>query len=313
MLPACTTHLTQPPDTDLQRVHPGGAHRLAFDPSGKRLASGGLRGKVYVWSVEDVSPLLTLAEHRAPIRGLAWLDDQRLLSADRSGQIYIWDLRSARVVGTSELGALSQLVLAPDRSWLLAIEGTHLHKLALPSLQRQARIDTGRRLLSVAVSHATGRIALSSHDGRVWLLDTGLKDIGELPRPSRDALDLRFSPDDRTLLAGGWFRLLVWDLERQRLEERRTEHLGKVVSVDISPGGEHWLSLGRTTDSNFRLIDADSNRVLRRFEPHELCGWQARFSPDGRYAASAAEDGSIHIYDLNAPYRPEAPSVGFDD
>ena len=114
-------------------------------------------------------------------------------------------------------------------------------------------------------------------------------------------------------MAGGWFRLLVWDLRQRRLEERTTEHLGKVISVDISPDGERWLSLGRSTDSNFRLIDAGSNRVLRRFQAHELCGWQARFSPDGRYAASAAEDGSIHLYDLSQPYRPVVPYAEFDE
>ena len=54
-------------------------------------------------------------------------------------------------------------------------------------------------------------------------------------------------------------------------------------------------------------------QVLRRFQAHDLCGWQARFSPDGRYAASAAEDGSIHIYDLSRPYRPVVPYAEFDD
>jgi len=225
----------------------------------------------------------------------------------------LWDLPSSRIVQSFQLKAASNMALAPDRAWLLVIEGSRLHKLALPSLQTLAQLDTDSRLLSVAVSHGTGRIALSSRDGWVRLLDTDLQDIAELPRPSRDALDLRFSPDDKTLLAGGWFRLLVWDLQQLRLEERATEHLGKVVSVDISPDGERWLSLGRSTDSNVRLVDAGSNRVLRRFQAHDLCGWQARFSPDGRYAASAAEDGSIHIYDLNQPYRPLVPYAEFDD
>lgn len=313
LLVACSAYKTQPPDIDLQQVHPSGAHRLAFDPGGKRLASGGLHGKVRVWSVEDGSAILALAGHTAPVRGLAWLDEERLISADRSGHILLWDLPSSRVVHSLQLKAVHNMALAPDRSWLLVIEGARLHKLALPSLQAMAQRDAGSRLLSVAISHDASRVALSSRDGRVRLLDTDLQDIADLPRPSRDALDLRFSPDDKTLLAGGWFRLLVWDLPQRRLEERATEHIGKVISVDISPDGGRWLSLGRSTDSKVRLIDADSNRVLRRFQAHDLCGWQARFSPDGRYAASAAEDGSIHIYDLSQPYRPVVPYAEFDE
>jgi len=313
LLVACAAYQTQPPDIDLHQVHPSGAHRLAFDPGGKKLASGGLHGTVRVWSVEDGSAILSLVGHTAPIRGLAWLDEQRLVSADRSGRILLWDLPSSRIIHSLQLKAVHNMALSPDHAWLLVSEGRRLHKLALPSFQAMAQFDAGSPLLSVAVSHGTGRVALSSRDGRVGLLDADLRGYIELPRPSRDALDLRFSPDDTTLLAGGWFRLLVWDLRQRRLEERTTEHLGKVISVDISPDGERWLSLGRSTDSNFRLIDAGSNRVLRRFQAHELCGWQARFSPDGRYAASAAEDGSVHVYDLSQPYRPVVPYAEFDE
>jgi len=313
LLTACAAYRTQPPDIDLQRVHPSGAHRLAFSPDGEKLASGGLHGKIRIWSVEDGSAIKTLTGHDDAVRGLAWLDEDHLISADRSGRILLRDLPSSRLVYSLQLKAVHNMTLAPDRSWLLVIEDWRLHKLALPSLQTLAQLDVDSRLLSVAVSHATGRIALSSYDGRVRLLDTDLQNIAELPRPSRDALDLRFSPDDKTLLAGSWFRLLVWNLPQRRLQERPTEHLGKVISVDISPDGKRWLSLGRSTDSNVRLIDAGSNQVLRRFRAHDLCGWQARFSPDGRYAASAAEDGSIHIYDLSQPYRPVVPYAEFDD
>ncbi|HHH43669.1 MAG TPA: hypothetical protein ENK49_05975 [Gammaproteobacteria bacterium] len=294
----------QAPAIALEQVHDSGAHRIAFDRTGRRLASGGFRGRVYLWSVRDGRKINTLDGHGDSIRGLAWLDDDTLVSADRSGLINVWDLSASRVVHSAQFETIQAIAPAPDRDWLLIASDTRIRKRALPSLEALANRDMGSRVLSVVVSHAGDRIGVSTEDGRVVLLDKQLAPLMELPRPSRDAQDLRFSPDDRTLLAGSWFRLLVWDLEQGALEERPTEHLGKVISVDISPDGRQWLSIGRQTDSSVRLVDADSNRVLRRFKAHELCGWQARFSPDGRYAASSAEDGSIHIYDLDAPYRP---------
>jgi len=304
---SCIAQTVQLPTIDLERVHDSGAHRIAFDPAGNRLASGGFRGKVHIWSVNDGQRIDTLDDHRASIRGLAWLDDTTLISADKSGLLNVWALSSSRVVHSTKLKAIQNIALAPDGSWLLVIENAQLHKLSLPFLQPMAASLIGSKALSITVNHAGNRIAVSTEDGRVVLMDEGLRSVTGLPRPSRDAHDLRFSPNDKTLLAGGWFRLLVWNLENNTLEEKPTEHLGKVISVDISPDGKQWLSVGRQTDSNVRLVDAGSNRVLRRFKAHELCGWQARFSPDGRYAASSAEDGSIHIYDLNAPYRPTVP------
>ncbi len=310
---ACAAQKAQLPSVALERVHESGAHRIAFDPGGGRLASGGFRGKLHVWSVRDGRLITTLDGHRNSIRGLAWRDDTTLISADQSGLINVWTLSASRVIHSTKLKAVQAIALAPDGSWLLVAENAQIHKLSLPLLQPVATSPVGSRVLSVAINHAGDRVAVSTQDGRVVLLDEDLRPVSELPRPSRDAQDLRFSPHDKTLLAGGWFRLLVWDLERHTLEERSTEHLGKVISVDISPDGKQWLSLGRQTDSNVRLVDADSNQVIRRFKAHELCGWQARFSPDGRYAASSAEDGSIHIYDLHAPYRPVMLYSEFDD
>jgi len=312
-LVSCVVPVVQAPTIALEQVHDSGAHRIAFDRTGCRLASGGFRGKVYLWSVRDGRKIGALDGHGDSIRGLAWLDDQTLISADRSGLINVWDLSVSRVVHSAQLGIVQAIALDPDRNWLLVASDTRIRKRTLPSLDALANRAMGSRVLSVAVSHAGDRVAVSTEDGRVLLLDEQLALWSELPRPSRDAQDLRFSPDDRTLLAGGWFRLLVWDLEQGVLQERSTEHLGKVVSVDISPDGQRWLSIGRQTDSSVRLVEADSNRVLRRFKAHELCGWQARFSPDGRYAASAAEDGSIHIYDLYAPYQPVVSYPEFDD
>ena len=220
--------------------------------------------------------------------------------------LVVSDIDASRQVGSTQLSGAVDMVIAPDRTWLLVINDSGIDKVSLPALELmlQYQFDSP---LSVAISHSGGRVAVSSADGRVFLLDTGLQQLGELERPSRKARDLVFSPDDKLLLAGGWFRLLVWQLDAGRLQERATEHLGKVNSVDISPDGARWASLGRDTDSQFLLYDASSLQVERRLQTHALCGQRARFSPNGRYVASSSDDGSVHIYDLHAPYRPTVP------
>jgi WD40 repeat protein len=281
--------------------------RIAFDPAGRRLASGDLHGRIRIWSVADGLPLQSLEYHHDSITGLAWLDESRLISADDSGRLLISDVARGTVLNEVRLDGVSALALAPDRTWLVLNDAAAMHKLLLPGLQSEARRSLQAPGLAIAINHAGDRIAVSDSTGTVQLLDTALVPIVVLPRPSRDAYDLAFSPDDKVLVGGGWFRLLSWNLQTHHLYEYRTAHLGKINSVAISPGGHRWLSLGRVTDSQLLMTNAVTHQVERYFLPHALCGGQARFSPDGRYVASSSDDGAIYIYDLQATYLPIVP------
>jgi WD40 repeat protein len=309
VLPGCVPRATQPPTVALHEVHQSGAHRIAFDPAGRRLASGGLHGRIQVWSVADGARLQSIDAHHDRITGLAWLDDGRLISADHSGWLLVTDVVTASALTRMRLPAVDDLAVSPDGAWVATIDAGGIRKLALPGLQLLAQRTLPESPLALAIDRAAARIAVSGRDRRVWLLDRGLRILAELPRPSRDTYALAFAPDGATLLGGGWFKLLAWQLDSDRLEEYPTEHLGKISSVAVSPDGAHWLSLGRITDSRLLMMDAVTHRVERRFRSHALCGQQARFSPDGRYAASSSDDGSVYIYDLAEPYAPVVPHI----
>ena len=307
LLQACAPRAVQPPTVAVKHAYNAGVQRIAFDPAGRRLASGDWHGRVHIWSVHDGAELQRLELHHDRLTGLVWLDDARLLSADRTGRLLVSDVASGTVLTAVQLDAVNALALSPDRSWLVVTDDSGIRKLVLPELELTARWVSRARPLAIAVSQGGDQIAVSDSGGAVQLLDAALLPLRTLPRPSRDLYDLAFSPDDKALLGGGWFRLATWELPAGRLEEYPTDHLGKINSVAISPDGAHWLSLGRDTDSQFLMINAVTHQVEHRFQSQALCGGQARFSPDGRYAASSSDDGSVHIYDLQAPYRSTVP------
>lgn len=295
----------QQPSIELHQVHRFGAQRISFSPSGERLASGGLEGDIRIWSVASGKSLQAWRGHKSGIRGLAWLDEQRLISADKRGELIFWDLSVQQPVQKAQLGRLQSVVLSTDHGWLLAAQDERLLRLSAANFATQASADLGSKILSVAISANGDRVAASLSDGKVFLLDSSLQYRQSLEAASSDAFGLRFSPDGQYLYGGSWFHLLVWKLTDYSLEERPSEHLGKIISLDVSPDGRQLLTIGRITDSSIRLVDADTNQVLRRFRAHELCGWQARFSPNGHFAASSSEDGAVHIYNLREPYAPE--------
>ncbi len=301
----------QHPAVDLQQVHPFGATRLAFSPDGTRLASGGHQGELRVWSVPGGPAVGSLAAHRAPVRGIAWLDDTTLISGALDGRLIAWETESDQAVDLLKTGPpITALAVASTaHSSRLLITG---HKNGQVAVYSQAKLQAkplaeqsfDAEILSVAVHPDETTMAISLEDQRVFLVERSLRVPRQLPGAGRKAFELRFSPDGRHLVGSAWFKLMLWDLETGQLELRDTEHKGAVTSVDFSPDGERLASIGRHTDAQVRLTRFPSGEVERRLAPHNLCGYAVRFSPDGRYLATAAEDESIRLYDLLEPYRP---------
>ena len=146
--------------------------------------------------------------------------------------------------------------------------------------------------------------AASASDKKVFLFDQSLKLIKRLNGHDRKILELRFSPDNKILAGSSWFRIMQWNIQTGALKQTPTEHLGAIISLDYHPDGKRIISLGRHTDANLRLTDKRNGKVIRRLAAHEYCGWNVRFSPNGKYIATSSEDESVRLYDLSVPYKP---------
>ncbi len=72
----------------------------------------------------------------------------------------------------------------------------------------------------------------------------------------------------------------------------------------VPPDGHSLATIGRHTDSKIYLVDPQTGKRQRHLLRHKLCGAAVRISPNGRFLASASDDGSIRLYDIKAPYRP---------
>jgi len=297
----------QPPDLNISDSHLFGVTRLTFDPTGERIASAGFKGDLAVWSVPEGHAISRLNWHKTPVRGLAWVDDDRLLSAEEAGIIVISGLTGDRVLVRRETlsGLTSLAYMAQAKLVVTGYENGRIMVFAYPGLEPVRQLDLGFGVVALASDHAGSRLAVSTDDRAVRLLDRALGEIRRLDLPSATALELSFSPDDRELAAGAWYKLFYWNLATGRMRIQETEHWGAVTAIDYHPDGKRLVSLGRHTDANLRLVTADEGKVLRRLQGHRLCGAAVRISPDGRYVASGSDDESIRFYDLSKPYRPQ--------
>ena len=168
-------------------------------------------------------------------------------------------------------------------------------------------LDTGRCLdslkghegdiYSVSMS-ADGQFAISgSQDStvRLWSLRNGLC-LSTMNGHSRDVYSVSMTPDGRFGLSGGVdMKVRLWDLESGRCVRTMHGHTNTVDSVCITQDGKFGLSAG---GGAMHIWELETGECLSTIDQHTA---NATFmSPDGRYALSGHDDGSVKFWDLKS-------------
>ena len=85
--------------------HEGNVNYLAFNPSGKVLASASTDLTIKLWNLETKSSIKTLKGHEHEVSGLAYLPTgDFLLSCSRDSTIRVWDTQSGFCLTTLKDG-----------------------------------------------------------------------------------------------------------------------------------------------------------------------------------------------------------------
>ena len=301
-LSGCVSPPRIPANIVLRDTHNNG-YTLAFDSRSETLASGGSEGRIRLWHLPDGKELSGWKAHTDSLQGLVFLDhDRELLTAAYDGTLARWTRDGTLLRRLNTPAPVTSM--AADEAADFVVTGhsdghVRLWRLADLSLTRDLHPHRGA-VRAVAYHAATRHLASSGTDGRVFYWRER-EEPRPLPAPPTDAQDLAFAPDGAFLMGSGWFNLFRWQLDNETLQILPTAHHGIVKSISFSRDGRTLASIGRQTDSAVYLLDARTGAVLKRFQPHELCGSFVRLSPDGRYLASTSDDASVYIWDLQRP------------
>jgi WD40 repeat protein len=257
----------------------GSPYSVDWSPDGTRLAVGGSKGGVEVFTAEG-KRLWRKVEHSGEVFGISWApNDLRIASASLGRTIRVYDAASGDVV-----------LRGNTSGWGIAWS---------PDSERLAwYVDRGLYIVEI-FDASTGQplVNYRGHTGIVW--------------------KVCWSPKENLLASGSNDQAVhIWDATNGECLHELEGHKNSVMDLKWSPGGQSIASASR--DKTIRVWDIKSGKCLLVCKGHTNDIWSVSWSPDGGILASGSEDGTARLWDakngkqlLKLDYTKQIQSVAF--
>jgi WD40 repeat protein len=290
---------------------------LTFTPDGRRLVSGGWDRTIHLWDPVSGRSLRTLPTVGSGSTAVTLSSDGRkLYSGTMEGDLQIFDLDSGKELSRLKLHAnkINRLALSPDGNRLAS--GSDDTTVKILDLRSQNDVKTpneiqtlrGHRSPVSDVAFSTGGdvIVTAGWDATIRFWDAASSQSPAMIRGPRSPrfTTVVYSPDGRTLAAGGRNATRAWDTATGEIRWTVPEVLssfpaGLGQSLCFDHSGR--LLASTLVTGGVQLHDPRDGRLIRRLEtPDAGPVGSADFSPDGRAMLAGHLSGRLVVWDPQA-------------
>ena len=276
-------------------AHGRHAQAVRFTKDGKLLVSAGQDAYVRLWSVPDFSSAGAFQGHQNSVNTLSLTpDDHRLATGSSDGTVRLWSFPEGRCLHTLEKQVTG--VFAPD--------GDRLATISVKGQVVLWEAKSGKPITLIpAIDKRTTAVAFSPDGSRLLIGGTGPihrvdvadgKKEGELNGHKGVVTCLRVSPDGKWLAStGADGHLRFWSTEDWS-EARSVKLEGSgVFQIAFAPGSD---SVAVTADYRIQAYSIKDGKLVDRIEVPLKGLYGVAISPDGKYIANAAADGSVRVW-----------------
>jgi WD40 repeat protein len=257
---------------------------------------------------------------RSSIEGVAFgLEGKIALTTATDGKMSLWDVnRAALIQGPFTFGKkpIPWMTQIPDEHTLIpGARGRAIEIWDRDAAKCVAGPIVGDDYVQAMTVSADGRTLATAGDGgiiQLWDVRTG--QLRTRFDPVRQTIwALRFSPDERTLLAGGEGMAWLFDVSTGKQRCPPLPHPMTVWEARFSPDGKRLLTVCSDEYRDLHagtvlLWDALSGKPLGPPLAHPVAGLAAAFDPEGRLVATGGFDGDVRFWDA-ATGTPVGPAL----
>ncbi len=270
----------------------GPAHScLAVSEDGKTLLSaGGADKTARVWNLIKGTSR-TLSGPKDPVVCVALSkDNQHAAAVGYAGNVYLWDLKTARLVRTMQHGPrMSPLIsFSPDGKRLITAshEGNAIAWDVATGIAAAKYDFQGYCWDSFVLSDNKTVVIGFGPFIKFWNLETG--QVEDKCRTANYSAFFRFSKDEKTLVTGSIGQsqgsIQVWDTTTWKELRRFDGHTEKICSVEFLPNERYIIS--GSSDGRIILWDRQTGEEVTRIEGLGHLANSALPILDGRQVAS---------------------------